>query len=181
MSWQECVVDPRYEIRTEYPYPIRNKSPKYLIPECYNKSSAPVVRLNKKVYMKHFIVMRQFHDVDPVENGLIIWHINRDVHDYHLENLKYMTRAQVNQLIKHNELEEYVDKLPEGAVEIKKYNDHEFQNLWFDGESLYQMDRKKYRKLTVHKMNNERVYVKARDTSGYYTAVFFHKLESNKE
>ena len=155
MSWQTCVVDDDYEICGEYPFDIRRKGTKTIIKECIDKSDGYVaLRLNGKKYRKHRIISLQFIKNDDPENKTMIDHINHDRTDYHLSNLRWVSRSEnnKNKSSNLNVIYEFKDKIDDEAIEITDYGRHKFEFYY---------------------------YVEAEDSFYYYTGVNYRKLHIN--
>ena len=120
MSWQTCVVDKDYEIFSEYPFQIRRKSSKRIIKESIDDKGYIRCNLNGKSSKKHRIIGLQFIPNDDPEHKTMIDHINHDRTDYHISNLRWVSRADNTrnmstlmgeQIPIHNELPETAEPL----------------------------------------------------------------------
>ena len=67
-----------------------------------------------------------------IENSKVIDHIDRDRKNNHISNLRAVS-PRTNGLNKY--LNEEVKSLPDDAIEIKKYKDHEFTGIYFSKQS----------------------------------------------
>ncbi|MDE7430745.1 MAG: HNH endonuclease, partial [Lachnospiraceae bacterium] len=119
---------PNYEISTTFPFIVRNKTTKYVLKEnIYNGSGGyPSITVDNKSIRKHILIARQFIQNDDPEHLTEIDHINHNRADYHLNNLRWVTRSdnQKNRISSTvgNITYEYVDKIPDDAIVVDKYN-----------------------------------------------------------
>ena len=152
MSWQTCVVDKDYEIFTEYPFQIRRKSTKRIVKENIDGRGYIRCHLNSKDYRKHRVVALQF--IPNPDNLEQVDHISRDRTDYHISNLRWVSRSDnnKNKSSNHGVDYEYVDKIDDEAIEITDYGTHHFEFYY---------------------------YVQANDSFYYYTGVNYRKLHVN--
>ncbi len=135
MAWYDCVVDNAYEISDEYPYQIRKKSNHHIVSEHDNGNGYIRLKLNGQPYYKHRIVALQF--IPNPDDLPEIDHKYKDRTDYHIENLRWISRSknQENKL-SHNGINyEYIDDLPDDSIEVTDYNEHQFEDLYYS-ESL---------------------------------------------
>ena len=136
-SWIELKFDNDYEIYSEYPYPIRKKSTGIILKECINGGGYVCVSLKRKCQLKHRLIAFQFIDNDDHENKTQIDHINRNKCDNRIENLRWCTHSE-NQKNKDKvirQVNEYIDELPENAIEITEYDGFKFKDYYFDIDS----------------------------------------------
>ena len=111
-----------YEILNEYPFTIRRKKDGFVISESDRGNGYVRVCLNRKDYNKHRLIAEQFLP-NPL-NLPCIDHINRDRTDYHLANLRWVSRSN-NQFNKSSHLGvEYTfyDDIPDESICIIDYN-----------------------------------------------------------
>ena len=137
MAYVDCVVDTDYEILNEYPFTIRKKSNKMVVSESLTRSGYPRVHLNLVDYNKHRIIATQF--IPNPDNLPEVDHINHDTTDYHIENLRWVSKSQ-NQRnkrtykgIKHVYIE--YDDLPDDLISVDYYNEHEFEDYYYSIET----------------------------------------------
>ena len=108
-----------YEIQKEFPFVIRKKSNNRIIAEGdYRKNGYPCVSLNNKLFYKHKLVAKQF--LDNPNNLPEVDHISRDRTDYHLSNLRYVSRSlnQQNKTSYKGVKVIYVDDIPDSSTII---------------------------------------------------------------
>ena len=155
-SWEVLKFDNDYEIYTEYPYPIRKKSTCKILKECFNGVGYVCVSIKGKLQLKHRLIAIQFIENDDPENKTQIDHINRNKLDNTIENLRWVTPGE-NQKNKDKviqQVNEYLDELPENIIEISEHDGFKFKDLYFDidGERILKISRSKIKiiKPTLH-------------------------------
>ena len=150
MSWIDCVADKEYQIFSEEPYQIRRKSNKRIVKESIHKSSGYIsCVLNQKFIYKHVILAKQF--ISNPDNLQFVDNINRIRTDNRLDNLRYVSRSDNNRnLSSHlNYTYNYVDKLNDNSFEFHEYNNHHFENYWYDvdADKFYFFNGHQYKEL----------------------------------
>jgi hypothetical protein len=180
MSWSECVVDEDYGIFSDFPYDIRKKSNgRYLI-ESFETNGYPRVMLNNKSTNKHNILMKQFKPHVQSNEKLEIDHINRDKTNYHLSNLRWVTRSEnlLNRTGSRNGIVyEYVDDIPDEALVVKDDGKHEFGDLYFFEDVFYKFNGINYRKLHINETKGGLLVVSVKDLNGKNTKIFYSKFK----
>ena len=94
MSWETLKVNPNYEILKRYPYPIRRRLGKHIIAIGSRIDGYQRVYLDRKEYLKHQIVAKQW--LPNPNNCVEIDHKNRMRDDNHIDNLNWVTRSENN-------------------------------------------------------------------------------------
>ena len=133
MTWQQIINHPEYEINTEYPYEIRKCSNQRIVSESDNGAGYPAVKLNGDKYLKHRIIAEQF--IPNPEKLPEIDHENKNRADYHIENLRWISRSDnlKNKLSHKGIIYEWIedDDLPDDLVEVNDYGKHEFEDYFY--------------------------------------------------
>ena len=177
-----------YEILIDHPYTIRNIKTKHELKE-HMRSNYPAVNIQNKHYYKHLLIVKQFL---PNPDGLTsIKHINRDKSDYHLNNLKWSTQseASLNRSKGKKGNNEFVESIPEDAMEVKEYLKNNFDNYYYSpsSDTFYYFTGNDYRKLNINtdKNNLQYVFMQSNDKKSIqvYNIMFklYHKLISKEE
>ena len=178
--WETCVLDKDYEIFNEYPYQIRKKSNKRVVKESLDDKSYVRCYLNGKRYFKHRIVAIQFIPNDDPEHKTMIDHINHDTSDYHLSNLRWVSRIDNARNMSSLMGEEIpiLGKLPETAEQLNSYGSHWFDGLFIDYEEqkLFLFNGVNYRELIPRSSHGNIVYycydVQKKRVSLYHSMLF---------
>jgi hypothetical protein len=170
MTWQACRTDEKYEIYTDFPYPIRRISTKHVVSEFIYKDY-PTVSLSDKPYRKQVIVMSEFNPNNTSER-LIVENINGNNLDYRLSNLIWNKRNQ-NHRSNRSITYEFVNQLPPGAIEVHFYENHQFRDLYFCNDVFYKFEGSKYKKLVTHK-KGAAICVNAINIEGSCVSVYYH-------
>ena len=155
---------PNYEIATTFPFIVRNKTTKHVLKEnIYNydgNDGYPRITINDKVIRKHILIAKQFIPNDDPEHLTEIDHINHDRTDYHIENLRWVSRSenQKNRIKSTvgNITYEYVDEIPDDAIVVDKYNTHEFEFYYYSEstDKFYYYNGHQYKMLYVNEMKS---------------------------
>ena len=125
-EWETLKNHEDYEINVNYPYQIRKKSTCQIINESLRKNDGYLrCKLNKKDYLKHVLIGKQWIENDDPEHKSEIDHINRIRSDNRIENLRWVSRNEndKNRIKSSANIEiiyEYVDKIDD-AIEITDY------------------------------------------------------------
>ena len=75
-----------YEILNQHPFIIHKKSNHKIIKEGLNNKNYPCVSLNKRKYLKHILIAKQF--ISNPDNLSQVDHINRDRSVINYQDLK---------------------------------------------------------------------------------------------
>jgi hypothetical protein len=169
--WEDLVVNNSYEINTEYPYRIRNKSNNRLIKEYGLHSGYLGINIGGKLTLKHIIIAKQW--LPNLSDYKQIDHKNRDTTDNHLSNLRWVSSSEncMNRGSCKGCKYEYVSTLPEGSIEVKQCNGWQFTGKLFYHEGMFfSKVGDAYRKLIqLGTKNCKHVHVK--DNSGKHRAL----------
>ena len=112
-----------YEILNEYPFTIRRKRDHYVLKEGLLNGYIRV-SLNGRDYYKHRLIALQFLSNDEPETKIYIDHINHDRSDYHLTNLRWVSRSRNNR----NKSSykgvnyDYADTIPDDSLIVDFYD-----------------------------------------------------------
>ena len=181
-TWVECVVDPDYEIYSEFPYPIRRKSTGKPVSESVNSEGYVHCNLNARGYKKHRLVALQFVPNDSPDTKTEVDHINRDRTDYHITNLRWVSRSQNqrNKTSNHGVQYEYVEELSDEAIVLTDYGQHQFEDYYYDPEddSFYFFTGVSYRKLHVNiQAHNGLAFIQAINTNNQRVRIYINKFK----
>ena len=172
-----------YEILNHYPFIIRKKSNHKIIKEGLNNKNYPCVSLNKRNYLKHVLIAKQF--ISNPDNLPQVDHINRDRSDYHLSNLRYVSSSENNMnrsvSTRNTNIEyEYVDSISDDSIVVNEYNGHIFENYYYDN-AFYFYNGINYRKLFINQRKNNRLFVCMKDTNNKIIQVYYSTFKKQHD
>ena len=176
-DWIECIVDKDYEIWNQYPYPIRRKDSYRIVSESIKADGYVQCSLNRKTYQKHRIIAIQF--IPNPDNKPQVDHRNHQRADNRIENLRWVNNGENNKNKTGwgDHKFTFIDELPETALPLDRYNNHEFDGLFIDYESqkLYLFIDIGYRELVPCHSKGYVVY-NVRDIGNKWTYLFHRAL-----
>ena len=143
MEFVTLIADADYEISTSYPFVIRRKSDGFVPKESVHQQTGYVyVALNGKPYLKHRAIALQFIPNDDPENKTEVDHINHNRADYHIENLRYVSRS-VNSFNKSSFkgiVYEFIDDIPDDAIVVDFYDTRTERRYFPEKQYYYYQD-----------------------------------------
>ena len=176
-QWQTCVIDSEYEMYTEYPYPIRRKGSDKIIKECIDNTGYLITHLNKKKFLKHRIIALQFIPNENPEINNVIDHIDRNKLNNHINNLRWCSQSDnlKNKTNYGSYNYEYVEELPEDAIKVDYYSNHEIEDYYYnDTEDIfYFFNGINYRKLKICYARTNCAFVYARDVNNKVFKIYY--------
>ena len=139
-----------YEILNQHPFTIRKKSNHKALNESTSRGYI-IVHLKRRNYDKHRLIATQF--IPNPDNLPEVDHINHDRTDYHLSNLRWVSRSSNlrNKSIHNDIVYEYVDKISDEAIVVDEYNGHELTDYYFHDDIFYFFNGIRYRKLHINR------------------------------
>ena len=181
-EWEELKDHRDYEICLNYPYQIRKKKTGRIIKECLRNGYIRVY-IDKKMQSKHVLIMNQFVENPDPEHLTQIDHKNQVKTDNRLENLRYVSASENQRNRSKYRLcsgevidVDYVDELPEEAIQVEEYGNHKFDTLYYCDNKFYQWNGVKYRIIKKYLFRD--VYrVGVRDINNKRTAISYVKFK----
>ena len=164
-----------YEILTVYPFTIRKKSNRYEVKEFRNNDGYIRVKLNGKQYLKHQLIAEQF--IPNPDNLPQIDHVNHDRTDYHINNLRWISRSKnsYNKASYKGVQARYVDSIPEDSLVVDYYEtkteQHEFEGYYFHNGNFYYDNDCNYRVLNINENKTKCKYVRMMDKNNQSVSV----------
>ena len=140
------------------------------------------VTLNRKIYKKHRLIAEQFLTNDDSEHLTDVDHINHDRSDYHLLNLRWVSRSDncKNRSSFKGVNYQYVDDIPDESIVVDFYETRngrrEFKNYYYHDGVFYYDNDMNYRILNINETKNGCRYVSIKDINGKQTAVVIHRF-----
>ena len=182
---------PDYEILNAHPFTIRRKDNHYEIKESISKKNGyPSVNINGNKINKHQIIAQQF--IPNPDNLKFIDHKNKDRTDYHLENLRWCTSSDNNKNVtsRNGIVYEFVDDIPDEAIEITHYNMTKERREFNDKEYYYYFDEENnvdifyqritddiYRVMYINTTKSGRKLIMTRDVNRKKTPLYIHTFK----
>ena len=166
----------RFEILNQFPFTIRRKRDGFEISEYIDKGY-PRVCINGKHLMKHRLIAIQF--IPNPDNLPEVDHISRIKTDYHLDNLRWVSKSSnCRNRVSNNGIKfEYVDSVPDDAIVVNDYGNHTFEDYYFHNNVFYFFNGIQYRKLHINEMKNNALCVNMIDIEGKRVKVFYSKFK----
>ena len=171
-QWVECKIDSDYEINIEYPYEIRRKNGKGIISRGLNPTGYPQCNLNGRTHPLHRIIATQFIPNDDPDNKNQVDHINHDRADFHIENLRWVSRSENlrNTSGYAGKAFTFVDEIDDNCIVVDRYGSRTIENLYYDPnldqfflkimDNRYRIievrtNKAGYQQISVHDVNNK--------------------------
>ena len=133
-QWQVLIDHEDYEINNEYPHQIRKRSNGRIVTESVLNTGYIRVHLNRKSFLKHILIAKQFIENPDPEVYTMVDHVNHNRSDNRIENLRWVSVRMNNNYRSDQEL---VDDIPDEAIRVTDYNGHEFEELYFYDDVFY--------------------------------------------
>ena len=129
-----------------------------------------------KKYLSHRFIYESINN-EILDENIDIDHIDRNPRNNNITNLRKVGRV-TNALNKYNNVE--VDKLPDDAIKVIKYNDNKFTDLYFSpttnclyrysDDYLFEIPFKSRNRVTIYDIEINRVWIhlnRLREILGY--------------
>ena len=171
-----------YEIKTTYPYEIRNKRTGRILKESINSAGYYQVYLNRVNYSKHRLVAKQFI-LNP-NNYPCVDHINHQRIDNHISNLRWCSISENNKNKSFYKsinyvFYDYADFDDDDIIVIDQYGDHEIEYVYYDmlTEKFLFDTGVNYRELHVNFDRNGYAFVCVRDVENKRVRITINKFK----
>ena len=183
MSWINCKINDNYEIFTEYPFYIRRKSNKCVVSDYIdsNSNGYPYVALNGLKFYKHRIVASHFIQNDAPLTKQGIEHINNDKTDYHLQNLRWVSRKEKMIRKAYSSFERDCigyDETPDDIILVETYGKHEFEDYYYSAEkNSFYLDNSINLRILRTCYDGDRDYINAISKEGKKVKIYFDNFK----
>ena len=150
-----------YEILSQYPYTIRKKDNHYVISVYNNHTGYPTLHINGYPRFKHGLIAKQFIPNDDPEHKVEVDHINHDKNDFHLENLRWVSKSmnQKNKASYKGIAIKYHDSIPDDAIAVKDYGKHQFEDYYYYNDKFYFYNGKQYKEMHINEDKRGSLYI----------------------
>ena len=139
------------------------------------KNGYKCVSLNRKQYYVHRIVALQWIPNDDPENKTQVDHVNHDRTDNRLSNLRWCTTKDnnINRSSYAKNKFEFREELGDEAFEVTSYNNHIFENLWFDPETncFYYFTGAAYREIHYYTTKAGALFIQTCDVNNVLACI----------
>ena len=184
-----------YEIQKDYPFVIRNKKTGRILSESLSDGYVQV-NLNRRPYRKHILIGKQFITNDDPEHKTELDHVNRDRSDYHLSNLRWVSRSenQKNRTSYKGVQYEYVDDIPDDAIIIDYYETKTERREFEEGKYYFYHDESTnedkfygritdnlYRVLHINTNKSGNEFVSMKDINNQKVGVYINKFKYQRD
>ena len=169
-----------YEILNTYPFTIRKKANHYEVKESTNSNGYLTVTVDGKSYLKHRLIALQF--LPNPNNYTEVDHIDRDRTNYHLSNLRWISRSgnQRNKSSYKGVQYRYVDEISPEALVVDYYETrterHLFKDYYYHEGMFYYDNDMNYRILNINVAKNGSRYVNMVSTEGKAVSVVINRF-----
>ena len=186
LEFETLVINNYYEIaRGHYPFIIRRRSNHRVVKETLMKNGYKCVSLNRKQYYVHRIVALQWIPNDDPENKTQVDHVNHDRTDNRLSNLRWCTTKDnnINRSSYAKNKFEFREELGDEAFEVTSYNNHIFENLWFDPEAncFYYFTGAAYREIHYYTTKAGALFIQICDVNNVLACITLNKFKKSLE
>ena len=125
-----------YEILNHYPFTIRKRDTHDIVNDNQNAYGYIVCSIDKRTVLKHVLIAKQF--IPNPDNLPEVDHINRDRSDFHLSNLRWVSRStNMENRTSCKGIEcIFVDDIPDDAIKIEWYETRTQRRL-FEANKYY--------------------------------------------
>ena len=171
-----------YEIKTTYPYEIRNKRTGRTVKESLNGVGYYRVHLNGMRYVKHRLIAKQF--IPNPNNYPCVDHINHQRIDNHISNLRWVSSSDNNKNKSNHKgvnyiFYDYADFEDDDIIVIDEYNGREIEDYYYDmlTEKFLFDTGVNYRELHVNFDRNRYAFVNVKDVENKRTNIYINKFK----
>lgn len=171
-----------YEIKTTYPYEIRNKRTGKILKESIKGCGYYCVCLNGVIYSKHRLIAKQF--IPNPNNYPCVDHINHQRNDNHISNLRWCSISDNNKnKSSHYGVNyifyDYADFDDDDIIVIDEYNGHEIEDYYYDmlSEKFLFDTGVNYRELHVNFNKDGCAYVYVKDVENKRVKICINKFK----
>ena len=169
-----------HEILNQYPFTIRRKDNHYVVKEHIDSTTGyPRVWLETRNYDKHRLIAMQF--IPNPDNLEQVDHISRDRTDYHIENLRWVSRSlnSRNKSAAVNVTYEFVKDISDDSIKVLDYGNHRFEDgdYYYHNDKFFFFNGIDYRILHVNENKQGLKFVCMKSIAGKTIQVYYSKFK----
>ena len=173
ISWQMIIDHEDYEICTIYPHQIRRIDNKFIVAESVDYTGYVGATMNRKRYLKHILIAKQFVTNPDPEKFKVVDHINHNKLDNRIENLRWTSQRRNTN---NRSGQQTVTDIPEDAIRVESYNGWTFEDLYFHDDVFYVYNGISYTVRSKFQRSGN-WYSKTTDSTGINRAICYSKFK----
>jgi hypothetical protein len=175
-EWLMVADFPNYEVSSQGR--VRNVRTGKVLKPNYSVGGYATVSLGNSHNTRfiHRLVAGAF--IGEIPHDMEIDHVDRNRANNAVANLRICSSSQnkQNRTIFNGVECEIVDEIPNEAMIIREYGNHQLENYYYHDGTFYLWNGAKYRRLTICEERNGSLFVNVRDSGGRRFAVYLAKF-----
>ena len=135
----------------------------------------------RKCFRVHRLVMQYFGPPQP-EDATEVDHLDRDRANNRAENLRWVTKSENNKNRGSTKGVQYelFDEIPaddDNIIDVRDYDEHEFEDLYFVNDFFYVHTGVNFRRLHINYEKRGTAFVSTYDTNGKRVKIYYTKFK----